>query len=56
MFWDRFTPTGAYMALLKNGLSPWARAWGTQAMNHTDCVKSPSRPNSRSEMPGSTGQ
>ena len=40
VFCARFTPVGAYMALLKNGFRPWASAWDTQPLNHTDNVQS----------------
>jgi hypothetical protein len=52
VFGARFTPVGTNMALLKNGLRPWAAAWGTQSRNHTDWVKSESSPKRRCEIPG----
>ena len=56
VFCARFTPAGTNMALLKNGLRPWASAWGTQSRNHTDCSKSQSTPKRCCEIPGYTGQ
>ena len=57
VFWARFTPFGKFVQVLKNGLWPWAIAYGVQLNNHVCHAGSPHKqPGIRDESPGKIGQ